>query len=353
MKIGVLCAVAALFALSACDDDDNDDPGNDAGLVDAEVKDGEADAQEDSSTVIEKDETPPTIEFDRPGRGEMMTGDVKVKVRAEDNVGVARVVLESDGETLATLTEAPYEWTWEMGDRINGPYKIKATAYDAAGLSASAETKFNYEKTCSENCPPRNISFVAPAAGSKICSSMAILAEAKQSQELKSIAYSANGKEVGKATEFPWFVTLEFNQLTEGPAVLRAELTDVNDKTAAHEIDVTIAKDDDCNEAPIVEIGYLEEGATVSGNYYLHARAFDDRDEVMRVDFYLDGQLLKEMLKEPYRFEWDSTTVADGEHTLWVRAEDRDHHISFDKRNFKVDQSLAPADPPAEEPTEK
>ena len=158
---------------------------------------------------------------------------------------------------------------------------------------------------------------------------------------------------MGKVTAFPWFVTLNFSQLTEGPAVLRAELTDVNDKTAAHEIDVTIANDEDCNEAPIVEIAYLDEGATIAGKYYLHARAVDDKNEVMRVSFYLDGQLLKEMLKEAYRFEWDSKTVADGEHTLWVRAEDRDHHISFDKRSFKVDQSFAPADPPAEEPTEK
>jgi chitodextrinase len=63
------------------------------------------------------------------------------------------------------------------------------------------------------------------------------------------------------------------------------------------------------------------DGATVSGTVPVSATASDDV-AVTRVELYVDGVLKQTDTTAPYTFNWDSATVGDGSHWLYVLARD-------------------------------
>ncbi len=84
------------------------------------------------------DTIPPTVAFTAPAANATLTGAVKLQITAADNVGVTRVDLGLDGNPLATLTTAPYEFNLDTATITNGAHSFKATAFDAAGNHTDA-----------------------------------------------------------------------------------------------------------------------------------------------------------------------------------------------------------------------
>ncbi len=72
-------------------------------------------------------------------------------------------------------------------------------------------------------------------------------------------------------------------------------------------------------QAPTVSL--TSPGATVSGNVTLEADASDDQG-VTVVRFLADGTEIGSDTSAPYTFDWDTTSVADGQVTLTAEAED-------------------------------
>jgi len=62
-------------------------------------------------------------------------------------------------------------------------------------------------------------------------------------------------------------------------------------------------------------------GATVSGTVTVTAQATDDVG-VTAVELLIDGESMGSVSTEPYSFEWDTTAVADGQHSLVSKAYD-------------------------------
>jgi peptidoglycan/xylan/chitin deacetylase (PgdA/CDA1 family) len=73
--------------------------------------------------------------------------------------------------------------------------------------------------------------------------------------------------------------------------------------------------------APAVALTAPSAGATVSGSVALSATA-SDNVAVDHVDFLVDGGSVGTTAVSPYTVNWDSTTVADGVHTISARAVD-------------------------------
>jgi thermitase len=73
--------------------------------------------------------------------------------------------------------------------------------------------------------------------------------------------------------------------------------------------------------APTVAITGPVDGATVSGMAVVDVTA-DDNVGVVKVDLYVDGIYFVSDTAAPYSFAWDTTTLADGAHTLWAVASD-------------------------------
>lgn len=75
---------------------------------------------------------------------------------------------------------------------------------------------------------------------------------------------------------------------------------------------------------PVVQIKEPQSGAVVDTDVLIQATATDD-DGIKKVEYAIDGDDWTRMLDAGggmYQATWDSTTVADGDHTITVRATD-------------------------------
>ncbi|HLO04035.1 MAG TPA: Ig-like domain-containing protein [Symbiobacteriaceae bacterium] len=79
--------------------------------------------------------------------------------------------------------------------------------------------------------------------------------------------------------------------------------------------------------APTVSITAPTAGATVSGTTTVSASASDNVG-VTKVEFYLDGALQSTDTTSPYSWSWDTTTAANGSHSLTAKAYDAANNVA-------------------------
>ncbi|GAB4179101.1 MAG: hypothetical protein Kow00108_14990 [Calditrichia bacterium] len=80
-------------------------------------------------------------------------------------------------------------------------------------------------------------------------------------------------------------------------------------------------------DPPVVALLYPTEGARLSGTIPVSIVA-GDNDKVKRVEFYLDGELVREWTSRPYNFQWNIEPYADGEtHAVSAAAYDDANNI--------------------------
>ena len=94
------------------------------------------------------------------------------------------------------------------------------------------------------------------------------------------------------------------------------------DPTFTYFDDVSVATSTPDTTAPTTSITAPANGATVSGTAVSVTASASDNVGVTKVEFYLDGALKSTDTTSPYAWTWDSTTAANGSHTLVSKAYD-------------------------------
>ena len=91
-------------------------------------------------TVSNRERTPPVISITKPANGSLVrkNSGVTISATATDNVGVTKVEFWAGGTLIATDTTASYSCIWVSPKSVGVSTVLRATAYDAAGNSASA-----------------------------------------------------------------------------------------------------------------------------------------------------------------------------------------------------------------------
>jgi hypothetical protein len=96
-----------------------------------------------------------------------------------------------------------------------------------------------------------------------------------------------------------------------------------------------------------IDIDMPVEGSTITGNFLFVASAYDGDlgSGTAKVEFYVDNNLVGTDVHESniadwYIYEWDSRTVANGEHTLRVKGYDQAGNDNEAQVNFFVDNSV-------------
>jgi subtilase family serine protease len=99
------------------------------------------------------------------------------------------------------------------------------------------------------------------------------------------------------------------------------------DATFTYFDDVTVATSSPDTTAPTTSITAPANGATVSGTAVSVTASASDNVGVTKVEFYLDGALKSTDTTSPYAWTWDSTTAANGSHTLVSKAYDAANNV--------------------------
>jgi thermitase len=112
-----------------------------------------------AGTVIAVDTQAPSVSLSNLSASSTVSGVVPINVTATDNVGVVRVELKANGNTVGIDSTAPYAFSWDTSGAANGMANLIAYAYDAAGnIAASSAVSVNV----ANNMPPVQNDTTAP-----------------------------------------------------------------------------------------------------------------------------------------------------------------------------------------------
>src|SRR5207248_11477488 len=111
----------------------------------------------------------------RPSDLSTVSGIVAVTANASDNVGVTRVELRANTTLVGTKTTAPYQFNWDSTTIADGSVTLTASAFDAAGNTATATITVTQRNTPSDTTPP-TVSITSPVAGSTVSGVVAVAA---------------------------------------------------------------------------------------------------------------------------------------------------------------------------------
>src|SRR5260221_11301930 len=193
-----------------------------------------------------------------------------------------------------------------------------------AALAASGENfalkAWTTSGTPTDTTPP-TVSITAPAAASTVSGSVTVSATAADNVGVVGVQFLLDGANLGtEDTASPYSVTWNTATAANGSHTLSARARDAAGNTATASVTVTVNNPD--TTPPTVSISAPANGATVLATITVSATASDNVG-VAGVQFQLDGANLgAEDTTAPYSVSWNSTTVANGSHTLSAIAPD-------------------------------
>ncbi|HSE18108.1 MAG TPA: Ig-like domain-containing protein [Pyrinomonadaceae bacterium] len=269
-----------------------------------------------SSITVTLDNLPPFVAFTYPANGASITGIVNLAVNAFDVVGVQKVEYYRDGSVLlGTSSSAPFGLSWDTSAVTEGSHTLFAVATDLAGNTATSATiSVNVDRTLPA------VSLTAPLSGAVVTgNAVAVSASASDNTAVRRVDFYLDSNVLlGTDNTSPYGISWDTTTTTTGPHTLIAVATDLAGNTKTSTV-VNVSVD---NAAPVVSLTAPANGAFVTGTLAVSATATDNLG-ISKVEFYMDNNvLLATDTSSPYTFNWNSTTVTQGAHTLYAIAQD-------------------------------
>ena len=230
---------------------------------------------------------------------------------------VAGVQFQLDGANLgAEDTTAPYSIAWNTTTASNASHTLSAVARDSFGVRWTSDpvtvTVFN------DTTPPA-VSLSSPPSGFVLAGTWLVQANASDNVAVVGVQFTVDGANLGaEDTTAPYSVSWNTTTASNGSHTLTAVARDgAGNRTTSATVTGTVD-----NAPPTVTITTPGAGTSVSGAVTVTASATDDAG-VAGVRFLVDGvHVGAEDTVAPYSIGWDTTTVADGSHTLTAIARD-------------------------------
>lgn len=268
-------------------------------------------------TLLQGDTTAPAVSITFPQSGGTVGGIYDIATSVSDDVAVTRVDFYVDDVLKGTDLTSPYGFGWETGPYANGPHSLFAKAYDAAGNVGSSAPVNVTVGNLPDNLPP-TVSILSPAEGSVLAGPISVKISVSDDVTVCKSELYVDGILTATSLKYPSFYW-DPKTVSEGPHVLTAKAYDaVGNVGASAPVNVTVVKD---TTPPTVGITSPSDGSTMSGIVSVEASAMDNL-QVKSVSFYIDGAMKAAATSSPYTYSWNTTTAANGSHTLQAKAYD-------------------------------
>ena len=161
----------------------------------------------------------------------------------------------------------------------------------------------------------------APANNATVSGTITVSANASDNVSVIGVQFLLDGVALGaEDTTSPYSISWNSTTAGNGPHTLSAKARDgAGNTTTSTVVNVTVSND---TTPPVVSMSAPANNATVTGTVTVSATASDNVG-VVGVQFLLDGVALgAEDTTSPYSISWNSTTAANGPHTLSAKARD-------------------------------
>ncbi len=278
-----------------------------------------------------KDLQQPTVVLASPSAGSTVTGPTLLQAAAADNGTLTKVEFFVDGIRVGGDTTAPYTWVWNSAAAGTGSHSLKARAFDACG-NAAWSTSVSVQVAIDTTAPM--VSLTAPAAGAIVRGIVPLQATSSDAFGVTRVEFFLDGALIATDSNAPYAASWNTVAAASGLHTLQAKAYDTSGNVGSSAtVSVNVA-----NDLGVPAVSFLAPtgGAIVRSTVAVQASATDDV-AVVRVDLAADGVTIGTDTTAPYAFSWNSTNVAEGVHTLTLRAYDAASNLGTATRSVTVD----------------
>ncbi|MCP4220554.1 MAG: S8 family serine peptidase [bacterium] len=159
------------------------------------------------------------------------------------------------------------------------------------------------------------VSFSTPAHLTQVSGTTSIEASTSNDAAVQRVEFYVDDVLKSTDTAAPWQLDWNTAEHTDGPCELRVMAYDVNQRPTLERITVLVNN----SVLPGIMIANPAPGDFLRGNVDITAEAFY-AGGISKVEFYVDGSKIGEDVIAPYAFQWSSRDVANGQHTIEVKA---------------------------------
>jgi len=220
---------------------------------------------------------------------------------------------------------APIDVRTQLTATVNGldpghTYYFAVTAYDDSGNESM------YSNVVSAEAPYPAPSITYPLDGTSVNGTVTVLADSMNNPSVTGMQFYVDGALKGSDTSGPYQFQWDSSTLSPGSHTLQVKTVDAKGAVVdSGTVTVQVTSKD--STPPTVALTAPQGGTVVSGTTIIAATAADDIG-VSRVEFYKDGALLFAGNTAPFTFSWDTSSVANGAHTLVAKAYDAAGHVT-------------------------
>lgn len=190
------------------------------------------------------------------------------------------------------------------------------------------------EAPCGDALAP-TVTFVSPVDGAAISGVVSVELNAMDDGAISKVELYAGGILRGATTDAPYRISLDTSGMAEGLTQLRAVATDAANKTGEATINVAV----DNTTPPVITLMTPLANRAYGGALQIELTA-TDATAVTSVVLLVDGATITTLTAAPYSYSLDTRTLAEGNHTLEVRARDQRGNEGTTTRVFIADNVL-------------
>ncbi|HZH18497.1 MAG TPA: Ig-like domain-containing protein [Archangium sp.] len=264
------------------------------------------------AVVVTVDNTPPDAALLSPAPGMFLRGSAVLEAAATDNQAVSKVELYANWTLIGTLSTAPYTMSWNTAGVGDGTYNLMVKARDGAG---NVRTSAGVGVTVDNTAPTTALS--APAQNALLRGTVQVSATASDAHGVARVEFHDGAALLGTDTTAPYAVSWNSATGADGAHTLTTRAYD----TAGNVRTSTAVVVNTDNTPPDAALTSPTPGTYLRGTALLEATA-SDTGGVTRIELYDGATLLGTATTAPYTLSWNTSGVADGAHTLTVKAFD-------------------------------
>ena len=212
------------------------------------------------------------------------------------------------------------------------------SATDGSNLRVLAEDASN-PAWRREIVPGPTVTITSPSTGSVVWGNVTLAAEASGDEEIAEVEFFVDGASVGVDDASPFGIDWDSTTVADGLVDVSAVATDVAGQSGSDRVSVTV---DNVDDPPSVTITTPQAGSTVAGTAVTIGAVATDDGAVASVQFLVDGVPIGTDTTSPYQVTWNSTTVADGTHTITATATDDTAQFASDSITVNVVNAAPP-----------
>ena len=249
----------------------------------------------------------PTVSITSPTNGSVVRGTVNVQATATDDVGVSKVEFYVDNTLKTTVTQAPYQFSWNSLDTLYGPHVLQAKAFDTVNQATTASINITVD-----NRPA--VIITSPAEGATLNGTVNVQASVTGPTTVTSVELYVDNqlKATSASPSFLW----NTSGYSWGAHTLMVKAYDNYNQVGTSPV-VNVKVDN----YPGVTFINPSGGSTLSGDVAVSINANDDQG-VAKLEFFIDGIKIGEALNGSYSYNWDTTFSSNDAHQLRASAFD-------------------------------